>query len=296
MRDVGAALRQDVDVRLVDDVAVGCDAVGPEQPHLARDGEGAGAVDAARRILLELAPAQMDRDTQAKPVGDPADLAELRLRRADHHVGGEDRGDASVRLAVPALGEAGRLGELRLVGLIVEDELAAHHLVGIGIADHLAHRALEAELLDEGREAFDILLELHDRGAAATQELEIVERADRRALLRAQDRRHRKIETGRRLEAGIFRAAAEDRVADMGVDVDEARRHDLAAPVDDPRDIRMTLLDGGGRADIDDLPALDDDRARLDDPAAGIDGQDRRILDHETHGDPRLLWHGGKGR
>src|SRR5204862_218044 len=71
-------------------------------------------------------------------------------------------------------------------------------------------------------------------GAAAAQQLDVVERAHRRPLLAPEHGRHREIETSGGGETGILRAAAKDRVADMGMNVDEAGCHHLVAPVDHP--------------------------------------------------------------
>src|SRR5262249_4237285 len=93
----------------------------------------------------------------------------------------------------------------------------------------------------------------------------------------------RKVEARRRLEAGILGAATEDRETDMGVDVDEAGRHDLAAPVDHPRRVGMASGEDLGSADIDDAVAFDIDRSGVMDRPGAVYREHDRILDQQTH-------------
>jgi hypothetical protein len=70
------------------------------------------------------------------------------------------------------------------------------------------------------------------------------------------------------------------------MDVDEAGRHDLAAPVNHPGRVRMAGGDGIGRPDIGDALGLDEDSARIVDGAVSVDGQYGRVFYEDAHGMP----------
>ena len=184
---------------------------------------------------------------------------------------------------MPVVGKADGLRHLGVAQFGVEDELAARHGVEIGVLGHDAHIAAAAEPLDEGGIDVGVLFHLKRRGDAAFQEFAIGQRADRQALVTAQNRDHRHVHAGDAGEPGILRATAKHRVADVIVGRDEARRDHLAAPVDDPGRAGMRVRDLIARPHGDDAVAFDVDRTRIENTEIIVDGQDGGVFDENAH-------------
>jgi hypothetical protein len=237
----------------------------------------------------DLAPelVQVHGSDAAQPVLQGAQLSKQRRRAHVGRPGGDTHRDAAVGGAVPSgvqlLDPAhAALGEARVD---LEAALIANAAPGL-VPGPLAQEEPKSGIGDRRGIALDVGAVLEHRRSPAPQRLECRQPAHGHPLVGREVRRR---EWRQPAGEGRFVGRREvlvdpfgDDQGEMRVDVRKARHHELAASVD-RLGVREPGQDRVGRPDRGDPIALDRERGTVEDRVVGIDGDQRRVADHDRH-------------
>jgi hypothetical protein len=158
---------------------------------------------------------------------------------------------------------------------------------GIGVMDPAGDHRAQAQLRRRRRAALGIAIVIHHRGAARRQQLIHAQAGEQMGFLRAQAMALRDARRVGRREADVLDHPAHDRQRRVIVDIDQAGHQHPVAPAEGAGGGPL-LADPVGRADIEDAPVGDRDRAVGLGSRAGVQGQDQTPPDDEITGFHRL--------